>query len=62
MVYRGMAGRPKKEETAVVYARIPKKLDKRLRADALKEGRELSGAIRLIIEKHYAQMGGLSSR
>lgn len=50
-----MAGRPKKEDTAVIYARISKKLDKRLRADALKEGRELSGKIRLIIEKHYAE-------
>jgi hypothetical protein len=50
-----MAGRPKKEDTAVVYARIPKKLDKRLRADAHKEGREVSGTIRLIIEKHYTE-------
>ena len=50
-----MSGRPKKEKTAIVYARIPEKLDKRLRDDAYKEGRELSGKIRLIIESYYAK-------
>lgn len=57
-----MAGRPKKEKTAVIYARIPDKLNRRLRSDAAKEGREVSGTIRLILEKHYAEMGSLSAR
>jgi hypothetical protein len=49
-----MAGRPKKEKTEILYVRVPERLGKRLRNDALLEGRELSGKIRLIIEAHYA--------
>lgn len=48
-----MAGRPKQEKTKVLYVRVPERLSKRLRDDAYKEGRELSGKIRLIIESHY---------
>jgi len=48
-----MAGRPNKEKTAVLYVRVPEKLGKKLRDDAFREGRELSGKIRLILESHY---------
>lgn len=48
-----MAGRPKKEKTAIVYVRMPEKLKKRLNDDADREGRELSGKIRLILQSHY---------
>jgi predicted DNA-binding protein len=57
-----MAGRPKKEKTAILYARVPERLGKRLRADAKKEGREVSGTVRIIIEKHYAEMDSVSAR
>jgi hypothetical protein len=50
-----MAGRPKKEKTEILYVRLPERVSKRLRDEAYKEGRELSGKIRLIIESHYAK-------
>jgi predicted DNA-binding protein len=48
-----MSGRPKKEKTKTIYIRLSDNLDKRLRDDAHKEGRELSGMVRLIIESYY---------
>ena len=50
-----MSGRPKKEKTEILYVRLPERVAKRLRDDTYKEGRELSGKIRLIIEAHYAK-------
>jgi hypothetical protein len=50
-----MAGRPKKEKTSVIYARIPIRLAKQIRADAERARRELSGQIRLIIENYYGE-------
>jgi hypothetical protein len=50
-----MAGRPKKEQTEILYVRVPRKIDKRLRDDAKREGRELSGQIRIILERYYEQ-------
>lgn len=54
-----MAGRPKKEKTDILYVRVPAVMSKRLRDEAYKEGRELSGKIRLIIERHYSNVDGL---
>jgi len=56
-----MAGRPKKEKTAILYARVPEKLGRRLRADAKREGREVSGTVRIIIEKYYEQVDSVTA-
>jgi hypothetical protein len=50
-----MAGRPKKEKTEILYVRVPASMGKKLRDEAYREGRELSGKIRLILESHYAK-------
>jgi predicted DNA-binding protein len=50
-----MSGRPKKEKTEILYVRVPQSMSKRLRDEAYKEGRELSGKIRLIIEAYYQE-------
>ena len=52
-------GRPKKEQTVVVYARIPEHLAADLREEAYKDGRELSATIRLILENRHSHDGGL---
>jgi hypothetical protein len=48
-------GRPKKDKTAIVYARIPVTLKKTLQKSADKGGRELSGQVRYIIQEYFAQ-------
>lgn len=52
-------GRPKKDQTVVVYARIPEQLATELREEAYKDGRELSATIRLILENRHSHDGGL---
>jgi hypothetical protein len=52
-------GRHKKEQTVVVYARIPEQLAADLREEAYKDGRELSATIRLILENRHTHDGGL---
>jgi hypothetical protein len=53
--YKGyMAGRKKKGATKTIYVRVSKTLNQRLREDAERQGRELSGHIRIILENHYA--------
>ena len=49
-----MAGRKKKGGTKTIYVRVSKTLNQRLREDAERQGRELSGHIRIILENHYA--------
>ena len=46
-------GRHKKEDTTILYARLPVKLYERVKADAYKQGREISGHIRFVIERYY---------
>jgi hypothetical protein len=46
-------GRPRKPQTKVVYARISKELERRLRGESKRERRELSATIGLILEKYF---------
>ena len=47
-------GRPKREDTAIFYIRLPLDLAKQVREEAAREKRDLTATIELIIEEHYA--------
>jgi hypothetical protein len=49
------AGRPRKAKTTVVYARIPKELERQLRNESDREHRQLSATIGLILEQYFAR-------
>jgi hypothetical protein len=48
-------GRPKKEPTEVVFARLPERLVRKLRRLAAQQRRELSMTIRLIVEGYFGK-------
>jgi hypothetical protein len=50
------SGRPQKENTDILYIRLPKELTQKVRQDAKINKRPLTATIELIIERHYTEV------
>ena len=48
-------GRPRKEDTCIMYIRVPKALAELVRAEAIREKRGITATFEVILERYFAR-------